>query len=138
MNALGYDTPEEVAQAVKRVTSGKDGCLLWEEFLDFFFLRQASLQGINGGDSWWRQIGNSEKKDSQTAQAEEGVASARNNSPNKKAAVNAPRYGGGQSYGYEDPDKKPVRMTEQLRILQETRQGKVASEVEEEFKQKMA
>jgi hypothetical protein len=29
-------------------------------------------------------------------------------------------------------------MTEQLRMLQETRQGKVNQEVEEEFKQKMA
>jgi hypothetical protein len=29
-------------------------------------------------------------------------------------------------------------MTEQLRILQETRQGKVTQEVEEEFKAKMA
>jgi hypothetical protein len=29
-------------------------------------------------------------------------------------------------------------MTEQLKILQETRQGKVTQEVEDEFKQKMA
>ena len=66
MNALGYDSPEEVASAVKKAASGKDGCLLWEEFLDFFFLRQASLQGgFNGSDSWWRQIGHSDKKETQ-------------------------------------------------------------------------
>lgn len=45
-------------------------------------------------------------------------------------------------YSYDDPDKKPVRMTEQLKLLQETRQGKVNQEVEDEFKtlhqQKMA
>jgi hypothetical protein len=39
MNALGYDSPEEVASAVKKASSGKEGCLLWEEFLDFFFHR---------------------------------------------------------------------------------------------------
>jgi hypothetical protein len=37
-------------------------------------------------------------------------------------------------YNYEDPDKKPVKMTEQLRLLQETRKGKVNQEVEDEFK----
>ena len=45
INALGYDSSDDVAIAVKRASSGKDGCLLWEEFLDFFFLRQATLQG---------------------------------------------------------------------------------------------
>ena len=37
MNALGYDSPNDVVSAVKKAISGKDGCLLWEEFLDFFF-----------------------------------------------------------------------------------------------------
>jgi hypothetical protein len=50
MNALGYDQPEDVAAAVKKAASGKDGCLLWEEFLDFFFLRQAKLQGGFNGE----------------------------------------------------------------------------------------
>ena len=93
MNALGYDAPEDVAQAVKRAASGKDGCLLWEEFLDFFFLRQASLQGIPksiGGheNSWWRKIGHSDKKDAPPA-AEDAEANKKD-SPKK----NAPRYGG--------------------------------------------
>ena len=39
MSALGYDGPEEVTSGVKKATTTKDGCLLWEEFLDFFFLR---------------------------------------------------------------------------------------------------
>lgn len=37
-------------------------------------------------------------------------------------------------YNYEDPDKKPVKMTASLKILQNTRRGKVTDEVEEEFK----
>lgn len=39
LNALGYDGPEEVTKGLKYLPSSKDGCLLWEEFLDFFFLR---------------------------------------------------------------------------------------------------
>jgi hypothetical protein len=51
-----------------------------------------------------------------------------------------PRYGGANDIGamatfkYEDPDKKPVKMTESLKILQDTRMAKTAIEVEEEFK----
>jgi hypothetical protein len=43
MRALGYSDQDEVAQAIKVSGSAKDGCLVWDEFLDFFFLRQASL-----------------------------------------------------------------------------------------------
>ncbi len=41
MNALGYEGPEEVVQGVKQTVTVKDGSMLWEEFLDFFFLRQS-------------------------------------------------------------------------------------------------
>ena len=37
-------------------------------------------------------------------------------------------------YNYEDPDKKQFKMTENLKMLQNTRKGKVEQEVEEEFK----
>lgn len=39
MGALGYDGPEEVTAGVKKSVTAKEGCLLWEEFLDFFFMR---------------------------------------------------------------------------------------------------
>ena len=67
-------------------------------------------------------------------------------SPVKKQTI--PRYGAANEkqsqlpYNYEDPDKKPVKMTENLKMLQDTRRGKVIQEVEDEFKaihqQKMA
>lgn len=64
MSALGYHNQNEISQAVKVAGSAKDGCLIWEEFLDFFFLRQASLtKRTEGNDNWWRNIGNSEAKD---------------------------------------------------------------------------
>ena len=43
MNALGYGSSEDVTGAVKKATSIKEGSLMWDEFLDFFFLRQANL-----------------------------------------------------------------------------------------------
>jgi Ca2+-binding EF-hand superfamily protein len=35
---------------------------------------------------------------------------------------------------YDDLDKKPVKMTETLKVLQNTRQQKIEEEVEEEFR----
>ncbi len=43
MSALGYRDGKDIAEAVKTTGCAKDGCLVWEEFLDFFFLRQVSL-----------------------------------------------------------------------------------------------
>ena len=66
MNALGYDSPEQVTSGVKKAATAKDGSILWEEFLDFFFLRQASLEKrglLTNQESWWRKIGHSEAKE---------------------------------------------------------------------------
>ena len=61
MSALGYERPEEVARGVKEMNTTKDGCMLWEEFLDYFFLRQANLESRTiTGEGWWRRIGHSE------------------------------------------------------------------------------
>lgn len=49
MNALGYEGPEEITQGVKKMVTIKDGSMLWEEFLDFFFMRQTQLER-RGGD----------------------------------------------------------------------------------------
>lgn len=65
MNALGYDGgADEVTGAVKRHVTTKDGSMLWEEFLDFFFLRAAKVSGFgtisSSEQQWWRRIGMSE------------------------------------------------------------------------------
>jgi hypothetical protein len=60
MKALGYDGPDDVIQAVRMCGGVKDGSLIWDEFMDFFFLRQASLEQRLDGDNWWRKIGNSD------------------------------------------------------------------------------
>jgi hypothetical protein len=61
MNALGYEGPDEITQGVKKMSTTKDGCMLWEEFLDFFFLRQNQLEyrgSVQDQDNrWWRRIG---------------------------------------------------------------------------------
>lgn len=39
MNALGYEGPEEITTGVRKMPTTKEGSMLWEEFLDFFFMR---------------------------------------------------------------------------------------------------
>lgn len=39
MNSLGFRKEREIADAIRVAGGVKDGYMLWEEFLDFFFLR---------------------------------------------------------------------------------------------------
>jgi len=41
---------------VKLGNSQKDGFLMWNEFLDFFFLGEASLRERADGSDWWNQL----------------------------------------------------------------------------------
>lgn len=34
----------------------KDGYFTWEEFLDFFFLKNAPLQDRIDGNDWWNKL----------------------------------------------------------------------------------
>ena len=43
MRALGYDDPMGLKDSVKLSPSVKNGYLKWSEYLDFFFLRDATL-----------------------------------------------------------------------------------------------
>lgn len=139
MNALGYNSSEDVTSAVKKATSVKEGSLMWDEFLDFFFLRQANLQqkGFDKNNNWWRKIGQPEV----IAEVKASADDVHNEKVNSGKKANVPRYGASSSqqqqvmpYNYEDPDKKQFKMTENLKMLQNTRKGKVEQEVEEEFK----
>jgi hypothetical protein len=43
MKALSYDDKRQLADGVKLHQTRKEGYLTWNEFLDFFFLKGASL-----------------------------------------------------------------------------------------------
>ena len=62
MSALGYNDISQILTGVRDVNSIKEGCLIWEEFLDFFFMRQNKLQKLDimDSDNWWRKVGQNE------------------------------------------------------------------------------
>jgi len=55
LKALGYQSQIETAKAIEAATCRKEGCLTWEEFLQFFFFRQAELAG-KPKTQWWLKL----------------------------------------------------------------------------------
>jgi len=53
MSALNVSSKRELQENVKLAAACKDGCFTWQEFLDFFFLKEASLQDRIDGNDWW-------------------------------------------------------------------------------------
>ena len=56
MHALGYKESRQLGDDVKVAACKKDGYLMWSEFCDFFFLREASLKDRMDGNDWWNQL----------------------------------------------------------------------------------
>jgi|SanBayMetagenome_1026888.scaffolds.fasta_scaffold283381_1 hypothetical protein len=55
MEALGITTTKELNAKVKAAHCVKDGCLTWEEFLGFFFLKDGTLGDFAEGN-WWNDL----------------------------------------------------------------------------------
>jgi hypothetical protein len=56
LHALGYADARQLTDNVKLAACNKDGFLMWSEFLDFVYLRDAPLHDRIDGDDWWNQI----------------------------------------------------------------------------------
>lgn len=56
MQALGYKESRPLAENIKMHPTKKDGYLMWSEFCDFFFLRDATLKDRIDGNDWWNQL----------------------------------------------------------------------------------
>ena len=54
MHALGYEDSHQFTDTVKLSSSKKEGYLMWSEFLDFFFLKGATLPpSLEKRKEWW-------------------------------------------------------------------------------------
>lgn len=63
MRTLGYNSDREVIEGVRAANSHKEGVFTWEEFLDFFFLKNVPrYERLNDSDNWWRQVDKPEEK----------------------------------------------------------------------------
>jgi len=55
MSALGITSTKELNQKVKAAPCAKVGCLTWEEFLGFFFLKDGNILDYAEGN-WWNNL----------------------------------------------------------------------------------
>jgi len=55
MSTIGFKSEKDIISSVKYFHTAKESCLLWEEFLDFFFLHQSQKPADD--NNWWRKIG---------------------------------------------------------------------------------
>ena len=56
MHALGYQFERQLSDSVRLAAGIKDGYLQWSEFMNFFFLKDATFQDRMDGNDWWNQI----------------------------------------------------------------------------------
>ena len=53
MNALEMKSKRELNELVDQAACAKKGCLTWDEFLNTFFLRNATFEDRIDGNDWW-------------------------------------------------------------------------------------
>ncbi len=56
MNAMNCKDPKKLATDVNVAACAKEGTLTWPEFLDFFFLRDATFADRIDANDWWNKI----------------------------------------------------------------------------------
>lgn len=56
MNALDIKSKRDLHDQVQMAACAKKGCLTWEEMLNYFFLRNATMQDRIDGKDWWSKL----------------------------------------------------------------------------------
>lgn len=94
---------------------------MWEEFLDFYFLKDAGLADRMDGTNWWHEIGKEEEEKPAEVGSNLDLDDNKENrrGTNDGHAKGVPRY---ISFGTSDlDDKREVKQTASLKLLQDTR-----------------
>ena len=56
MQSLQITSKRELNDQVEAAACAKQGCLTWEEFLNYFFLRNATMEDRIDGNDWWSNL----------------------------------------------------------------------------------
>ena len=141
LRALGYDDQLNLKDSVKLAASVKDGFLTWGEFLDFFFLRDATAQDRMDGDDWWNKLdpqGRAMPADEAPLDAQEGEEAEEQDQANASGKDKVLLGGPTPLQQREALERAPVEMTGSLQLLQDSRAMRTVREVQDEFLAKLA
>ena len=125
---MNYNSIKKLEEDVKMASAAKDGCLTWSEFLDFFFLKDATFQDRIDSNDWWNKIDPNGKQQDQKGSSHS--QSNGNVSENEDYAVGGEKKSRKQRLMSEF---KEVPMTPALEMLLNSRKVKTEQEVEKEF-----
>jgi hypothetical protein len=135
LRALGYDDPVYLRDSIKLASSAKEGYLTWGEFLDFFFAKETSLQDRDDGEAWWNKL---DREGRALPAVDKLMLDEEENDQKSKMDKTG---GMSQTMGLLSPqaqreldDKRPVALTESLKVLQNAREAATNAEVTDEFR----
>jgi len=137
MNALDIKSRRELNDQVENAACAKQGCLTWEEFLNYFFLRNATFEDRIDGDDWWSKLDQNGAPIIEEVPIDKTVSGVFDDDllDDKDNPDNKDRFGGKMSRGARLLQEfKEVPMTPELNYLMNTRREKVKFDVEEDFK----
>jgi hypothetical protein len=140
MHELEFDSSRKLWKELQVAGGAKPDVLTWEEYLDFFFLRNATLADRVDGNDWWNKV----DKDGKPV-AEETPSKGSRGSNLGDSSDDGSRYG--RSNGSRQRRKRvhdallaelsSVKMTPALEMLIESRKAKTIEEVEANFNAKI-
>ena len=141
MNALDIRSKRELNDQVENAACAKQGCLTWDEFLNYFFLRNATLEDRIDGNDWWSKLDQNGVPIEEEAPIDKTVSGTFDDDLLDERGENdgegkEDRFGGGRmSKGARLlKEFKEVPMTPALEFLMKTRKEKVKFDVEEDFR----
>lgn len=138
MNALDIKNKRELQDQVEVAASAKKGCLTWEEFLNYFFLRNATFQDRIDGDDWWTKLDQQGHPitDSGDVLNDRTISANLDGEDYDVEEKEEDRFGRKMSRGARLlKEFKEVPMTQALEFLMNTRKQKVDFDVENDFRQ---
>ena len=53
MHALEFDSSRKLWKELSVAAGAKPSCLTWEEYMDFFFMRNKTFNDRIDGNDWW-------------------------------------------------------------------------------------
>ena len=137
MNALDIRSKRDLHDQVEMAACAKKGCLTWEEFLNYFFLRNAPMHDRIDGNDWWTKL----DQNGQPVQEEEAREQTMTFALDDDVDGNGD-FGGESRFGVKMSrgakllkEFKQVPMTPALEFLMKTRRQKVEFDVDDDFRQ---
>lgn len=116
----------------------KKGCLTWDEFLNYFFLRNATLEDRVDGNDWWNKLdsnGAPVLEDAHRDATHSGTFDDDLNDDQENQKEQGGRFGRMSRGARLLKEFKEVPMTPALEFLMHTRRQKVEFDVEDGFRQ---